>query len=95
MQLLIRFAPECGFVISGGRGGGGGQGGIRTLDGREPILVFETSAFNLSATCPYMGPKRGKPLYKGARAVFQGFVGGLFGAQFLKFVNYIKGFAGA
>ena len=55
----------------------GGQGGIRTLDGREPILVFETSAFNLSATCPYMGPKRGKPLYKGVLGIFQGFVGGL------------------
>ena len=30
----------------------GGQGGIRTHEGREPLLVFKTSAFNRSATCP-------------------------------------------
>ena len=29
-----------------------GQGGIRTLDTPRRILVFETSAFNRSATCP-------------------------------------------
>ena len=30
----------------------GGQGGIRTPDGLAPIPVFETGAFNRSATCP-------------------------------------------
>src|SRR4030095_14530371 len=30
----------------------GGEGGIRTLGGREPSLVFKTSAFNRSATSP-------------------------------------------
>ncbi len=30
----------------------GGQGGIRTHDRVTPIPVFETSAFNHSATCP-------------------------------------------
>ena len=39
--------------------GDGGQGGIRTHEGREPLLVFKTSAFNRSATCP-LGPE----LYK-------------------------------
>ena len=73
----------------------GGQGGIRTLDELAPMPVFETGAFNLSATCPYMGLKRGKPLYKGVRAVFQGFVGWSGGAEFLEFVKNIKGFAGA
>ena len=29
-----------------------GEGGIRTLDRLTPILVFETSAFNHSATSP-------------------------------------------
>ncbi len=29
-----------------------GQGGIRTHDDPKAILVFETSAFNRSATCP-------------------------------------------
>jgi hypothetical protein len=29
-----------------------GQGGIRTLDTPKRILVFETSAFSRSATCP-------------------------------------------
>ncbi len=33
---------------------GSGQGGIRTHDDPEAILVFETSAFNRSATCPEM-----------------------------------------
>ena len=33
-------------------GGNGGQGGIRTLDGLTPMPVFETGAFNHSATCP-------------------------------------------
>ena len=32
--------------------GGGGQGGIRTHEGLAPLLVFKTSAFNRSATCP-------------------------------------------
>ena len=31
----------------------GGWGGIRTHEGREPLLVFKTSAFNHSATHPY------------------------------------------
>ncbi len=30
----------------------GGQGGIRTHGGLAPTLVFKTSAFNRSATCP-------------------------------------------
>jgi hypothetical protein len=30
----------------------GGKGGIRTLDSREAILVFETSPFNHSGTSP-------------------------------------------
>ena len=30
----------------------GGEGGIRTHDGVAPILVFETSALNRSATSP-------------------------------------------
>ncbi len=30
----------------------GGQGGIRTLDGLAPMPLFESGAFNLSATCP-------------------------------------------
>ena len=30
----------------------GGEGGIRTHDGNTPILVFETSALNRSATSP-------------------------------------------
>ena len=30
----------------------GGGGGIRTPDGRKPMLVFKTSAFNRSATPP-------------------------------------------
>ena len=28
------------------------RGGIRTPEGREPLLVFKTSAFNHSATSP-------------------------------------------
>ncbi len=32
----------------------GGEGGIRTLEGRQPLLVFKTSAFNRSATSPYI-----------------------------------------
>ena len=31
----------------------GGEGGIRTLDTREGITVFETAAFNRSATSPF------------------------------------------
>src|SRR6476469_224009 len=31
----------------------GGEGGIRTPDTREGITVFETAAFNHSATSPY------------------------------------------
>ncbi len=49
----------------------GGQGGIRTLDGLAPILVFETSAFNLSATCPYWGLLE-VLCYKGTGRDFQG-----------------------
>ena len=30
----------------------GGEGGIRTPEGRKPLLVFKTSAFNHSATSP-------------------------------------------
>ncbi len=30
----------------------GGEGGIRTLEGLAPLLVFKTSAFNRSATSP-------------------------------------------
>ena len=30
----------------------GGEGGIRTLGGREPTPVFKTGAFNRSATSP-------------------------------------------
>ena len=33
-----------------------GKGGIRTLEELSPLLVFETSAFNLSATFPYISP---------------------------------------
>ena len=32
--------------------GSGGEGGIRTLEGVAPLLVFKTSAFNRSATSP-------------------------------------------
>ncbi len=46
----------CFDVSKDGHGeGGGGQGGIRTLDRLTPMLVFETSAFNHSATCPQTG----------------------------------------
>ena len=31
----------------------GGEGGIRTLEGREPLLLFESSAFSHSVTSPY------------------------------------------
>jgi hypothetical protein len=31
----------------------GGEGGIRTLDSREAILDFESSAFDHSATSPF------------------------------------------
>ena len=31
----------------------GGGGGIRTHDGREPMPVFKTGAFNRSATPPF------------------------------------------
>ncbi len=31
---------------------GGGWGGIRTHEGREPLAVFKTAAFNRSATHP-------------------------------------------
>jgi hypothetical protein len=31
----------------------GGRGGIRTPDGVSPMHVFETCAFNPSATLPY------------------------------------------
>ena len=34
--------------------GAGGEGGIRTLDGLLPIPVFETGAFNHSATSPQL-----------------------------------------
>ena len=37
------------------RAWGSGQGGIRTHDDPKAILVFETSAFNRSATCPRAG----------------------------------------
>ena len=33
----------------------GGGGEIRTLEGRKPLLVFKTSAFNRSATPPFVG----------------------------------------
>ena len=33
---------------------GSGEGGIRTLDRVAPITVFETAAFNHSATSPYI-----------------------------------------
>ena len=36
----------------GGRGGQCGEGEIRTLDSIATILVFETNAFNRSATSP-------------------------------------------
>gem|GEM_PF-5678306 len=32
----------------------GGEGGIRTLDSREAILDFESSAFDHSATSPWV-----------------------------------------
>jgi hypothetical protein len=32
--------------------GNGGRGGIRTLEGRKPLPVFKTGAFNRSATLP-------------------------------------------
>ncbi len=31
---------------------GGGQSGIRTLEGLAPLPVFKTGAFNHSANCP-------------------------------------------
>ena len=44
----------------------GGQGGIRTLDGLAPMPLFESGAFNLSATCPQiMG------IYKEGAGAFQ------------------------
>ena len=34
----------------------GGEGGIRTHEGRKPLPVFKTGAFNRSATSPYNHP---------------------------------------
>lgn len=62
--LLWELLTECGasnteFLrgrsITGGFGScglNGGQGGIRTLDELAPMPLFESGAFNLSATCP-------------------------------------------
>ena len=38
------------FVVNGGRGG------IRTHEGRKPLPVFKTGAFNRSATRPLKTP---------------------------------------
>ena len=35
---------------------GGGQSGIRTLEGLAPLPVFKTGAFNHSANCPFESP---------------------------------------
>jgi hypothetical protein len=35
----------------------GGEGGIRTLEGLASLTVFETAAFNRSATSPLLGYK--------------------------------------
>ncbi len=37
----------------GGACGNGGEGGIRTLEGFQTLLVFETSTFNRSVTSPW------------------------------------------
>ena len=34
----------------------GGRGGIRTHEGRKPLPVFKTGAFNRSATRPLKAP---------------------------------------
>lgn len=49
-----------------------GEGGIRTLEQVAPLLDFESSAFNHSATSPYVigfghKPSRHKLLDKGSR----------------------------
>ncbi len=47
------YKKQCHFLVN--TSFENGQGGIRTLDTPKRILVFETSAFNRSATCPRQG----------------------------------------
>jgi hypothetical protein len=45
----------------------GGEGGIRTHDGREPMPDFESGTFNHSATSPAQCPLGGLVFYRMAR----------------------------
>ncbi len=52
--MLCRVESSADPAELGGNGGNhGGEGGIRTLEGRKPLAVFKTAAFNRSATSPH------------------------------------------
>ena len=48
-----RKLTDLGRIITGNIGG---RGGIRTHEGRKPLPVFKTGAFNRSATRPLKTP---------------------------------------
>ena len=54
-RVLIRRPSPPLSERASARSDNGGEGGIRTREGRESLSVFKTDAFNRSATSPRGG----------------------------------------